>query len=431
MMYKPTCGGVHNLELNNAKGLSISDRLIKAIFDGKHDKGKLDLELYDQTSKILQDGLDDSFGLNFEFDSPSNEMRGYLRNNVFKFAGSKNLTMINDIRAALLDDDGKPKLFNDFKTDVLKINEQYNVNWLRSEYQHAIAQGQHAANWQKFEEDADLYPNLRYQTIEDDRVRPEHDALNGIIRPVNDPFWSSYAPQNGWGCRCSLVPEGEDVETTDKPEAVGRGKAAKVTKAFKNNPGTTGVIYTDNHPYFISNGKTSNMKAANYGLREVDTIYANPNKLAKYKGTIKTVEDYDTWWSDQVKKNGTGSNDEFKLTSAISRISLLFDQELYKKPHTRTRKDQLRHLIADEIPELINNPDEVFSSRANRTRSKDELITTFIRYYNDTAIVLITESLQGANVVRVKSWYKVDDLKGGALDRLRIGILEHKKTSKK
>ncbi len=39
-----------------------------------------------------------------------------------------------------------------------------------------------------------------YDAINDNRVRPSHLAMDGIIRPVDDPFWAKNAPINGYRC---------------------------------------------------------------------------------------------------------------------------------------------------------------------------------------------------------------------------------------
>lgn len=51
-----------------------------------------------------------------------------------------------------------------------------------------------------------------YVTAEDDRVRPEHEAMHGVVRPKNDPIWNKWWPPNGWNCRCVLIPLDEAPE---------------------------------------------------------------------------------------------------------------------------------------------------------------------------------------------------------------------------
>lgn len=35
--------------------------------------------------------------------------------------------------------------------------------------------------------------------------RPQHLAWDGLVLPVDHPFWATHAPPNGWGCSCYLV----------------------------------------------------------------------------------------------------------------------------------------------------------------------------------------------------------------------------------
>ena len=47
-------------------------------------------------------------------------------------------------------------------------------------------------------------PYFYYVAILDDVVRPEHAAMHGIIRKVDDAFWNQYLPLNGHNCRCTV-----------------------------------------------------------------------------------------------------------------------------------------------------------------------------------------------------------------------------------
>lgn len=51
-----------------------------------------------------------------------------------------------------------------------------------------------------------LYPFLAYRTVGDERVRPNHAALAGLVAPTSWPGWREYTPPLGWNCRCRLVP---------------------------------------------------------------------------------------------------------------------------------------------------------------------------------------------------------------------------------
>lgn len=49
-------------------------------------------------------------------------------------------------------------------------------------------------------------PFWRYRTMEDERVRPNHAALDGFVAAADDPVWSYIYPPNGFNCRCSVDP---------------------------------------------------------------------------------------------------------------------------------------------------------------------------------------------------------------------------------
>lgn len=55
------------------------------------------------------------------------------------------------------------------------------------------------------EESADDLPFWEYSAVGDDRTRPTHRALDGIIYPANDPFWDEHFPPWGFNCRCSVI----------------------------------------------------------------------------------------------------------------------------------------------------------------------------------------------------------------------------------
>ncbi len=61
-----------------------------------------------------------------------------------------------------------------------------------------------AGRWQQIESNKDRRPYLEYRAVKDDHTRPEHLAWDGLILHVDDPFWKTHYPPNGWNCRCTV-----------------------------------------------------------------------------------------------------------------------------------------------------------------------------------------------------------------------------------
>jgi SPP1 gp7 family putative phage head morphogenesis protein len=67
-------------------------------------------------------------------------------------------------------------------------------------------QAYQATQWRMIQKQKDIFTHLKYMSMEDERVRPAHAALNGLIIPVDSPFWLTHFPPWDWGCRCQGVP---------------------------------------------------------------------------------------------------------------------------------------------------------------------------------------------------------------------------------
>lgn len=84
-------------------------------------------------------------------------------------------------------------------------------------------------------------PYWRYRTAEDDRVRPNHAALERFTARQSDTIWGLIYPPNGFNCRCLVEPllasEGSaeaDVPGVDRLPAGGRPDPG-----FDSKPGVT------------------------------------------------------------------------------------------------------------------------------------------------------------------------------------------------
>lgn len=194
--------------------------------------------------------------LNSSFNSVkmTDGMRRRLQSSNYIFSGLKAFHEMNEAFPSLIDENGNRKPFEQFYNDVQKINQTYNRNYLRAEYNFVHASAQMAAKWEQYAEDGDRY-YLQYRTAGDDKVRPEHAALNGVTLPQSDPFWETYYPPNGWNCRCTVVQVRKSkYPQTPRDEAMARGQEAlqNDTKGlFRFNSGKQQKAVPDYNPYTI------------------------------------------------------------------------------------------------------------------------------------------------------------------------------------
>lgn len=82
-----------------------------------------------------------------------------------------------------------------------------------------------AGQWDRIERTKRALPYLRYVTKRDDRVRPLHASWDNVTLPVDDPFWQTHYPPNGWRCRCRVVQVSQ--ADYDKGRAPGGGPMVK------------------------------------------------------------------------------------------------------------------------------------------------------------------------------------------------------------
>lgn len=59
--------------------------------------------------------------------------------------------------------------------------------------------------YQSQKANADVFPFLQYNAVNDRRTRPTHKALDGKVFPIDHPFWDTWYPPNGYRCRCSTL----------------------------------------------------------------------------------------------------------------------------------------------------------------------------------------------------------------------------------
>ena len=266
------------------------DKLMKALFrqHGAH----LDINILssNEAMDFIQEHTD-ILDSSFEKVKMTEKMRERLTRSNYIFSGMKTFHELNEAFPSLLDENGDRKPFERFLNDVRKINETYNRNYLRAEYGFVQSSATMAAKWERFAEDGDEY-YLQYRTAHDDKVRPEHAALDRVTLPMSDPFWESYYPPNGWNCRCTVVQVLKwKYDATPHGEAMDRGKEAldgERFNIFRFNSGKQGKAVPDYNPYTIKKCNSCDV-AKGKGIKLSDRV--SNNQLCESCRLLRCMKD--------------------------------------------------------------------------------------------------------------------------------------------
>ncbi len=129
----------------------------------------------------------------------------------FVVAGATKDDLLKDLQAAIqsgIDNGTGLAVFRkQFDQIVAKHGWAYNGdrNW-RSKvmFQTNLTTARAAGRWAQIQDVKKTRPYLRYVAVLDNRTRPDHRRWSGTVLPVDDPWWDTHYPPNGWNCRCTV-----------------------------------------------------------------------------------------------------------------------------------------------------------------------------------------------------------------------------------
>jgi hypothetical protein len=223
---------------------TLIEDIIRKLWARELKPGDVDTDLWKLISDELEAGMLQGFGT-IASGQVDAEMIAALRKNVFQFSGFKTYNFIKEASALLVTENGEVRDFADFRTQILKLNEEYNLNFLRAEYNHAVASARMASKWIDIVKKKDALPLLKYRTVDDNRVRESHRKLEGITLPFDHPFWDEYYPPNDWNDRCYVQQLASGEQTILKPDQL-----PQLKESFKFNPGKSQQVFPKDHPYY-------------------------------------------------------------------------------------------------------------------------------------------------------------------------------------
>ena len=167
------------------------------------------------------------------------QMRAEEHAKAFTVAGATKQDVLGDIYESIERIQREGGTIADFRKDFDKIvaDKGWSYNgkrgWrTRTIFDTNLRTSQAAGRWeqiqrrqralQKRRPNETLY--LIYSTVGDLRVREAHRAWHHTVLPVDDPFWDSHYPPNGWGCRCIVrtaskrTLDREGLKVSERPE---------------------------------------------------------------------------------------------------------------------------------------------------------------------------------------------------------------------
>ncbi|SPE77093.1 Phage Mu protein F like protein [Flavobacterium columnare] len=239
LFYRTNCCTHEVVKLNNTAEDDFLSRLItsyiRQLFDDREVTAEMQKKLFDYYYQELAKAVD--VGYSAKFKMYDEALAVSFKKNIADFSAFKAVSFKNQLETLLIQD-GKITPWSEFKKLADDLHLDYNRRWLQTEYHQTVAVANMAQQWQQFEADADLYPNLKYNAVNDGRTREEHRAWDGLILPLKHPFWEKHLPPNDWGCRCNVTQTDEEV-SKDISKIKSKG-------AFANNPALSGKVFAEN-----------------------------------------------------------------------------------------------------------------------------------------------------------------------------------------
>jgi SPP1 gp7 family putative phage head morphogenesis protein len=296
----------------------------------------------------------------------SEATRRSMETSNFVFSGIKTFHELNEAFPSLFDENGDRKSFERFYKDVRTVDETYNKNYLKAEYNFVTQSGTMAAKWQRFAADGDRYL-LQYRTIGDNRVRESHKKLDRITLPLSSIFWDKYFPPNGWGCRCGVIQvlKGK-YPVSDEQQALQMGDDATDEKGtmFRFNPGKQRSAWADYNPYTIKD-------CVNCKNRSSNLVHIPNNQLCQacaiireMSGTYKAVP---TYYGGVRISSKHGKSEKVTNIRIASYLADKHNQEIDLLPRGRKK-------TADAYNRTLGIEQEYKTNKTNSVNAVDKAI---------------------------------------------------------
>ncbi len=421
--------------IRTSDGDTLDERVVKQVWNGEKDFSP---ELFRYFSEDLLKAVQTGFkgrskgvrnaDVEVTYNAPDDVFQTALELNVFHFSAAKTIAEIRALNQILQES----KTYAEFRDKAAKVTGKFNNVWQRTEYDTAVLTAEAMDNYRRLASHPQLFPFWQYKTVEDDKVRPWHRALDGIILPCDDDLWDEIYPPNGWRCRCrvkglqkSKVPEGSVERSRATVEKYKQSPEWKQIEAqgWDVNRCKLGKIFTENQMYIQrfphqAERELIALTSDKWGLPSVAKLAKEakediPLIEIKRKGCKKRWRhrteaqrenkeiQYEIW--DEYK-GGYEKNDTITLKDYRDRdITLRFEDF---EEHTTAKGGDNRIKYWKAMLQTLKEPDEVWiNNHREGTAGKtgDFNVYCLIRYYHNVALC-VNLQLED-NKIMLATWY--------------------------
>lgn len=130
----------------------------------------------------------------------------------FTVAGATNVDLLADIRSLLDDALANGTTIAEFRKGFDAAVQKHGWSYkgkrgwrTRVIFDTNMRAARMAGRWAQFQRVKERRPFLIYMTVGDSRVRPQHRNWHKLVLHIDDAWWNTHFPPNGWGCRCTVI----------------------------------------------------------------------------------------------------------------------------------------------------------------------------------------------------------------------------------
>ena len=314
--------------------------------------------------------------------------------NLFQFSAAKTLAELQELNRLFRESSN----FADFEREARKICTAFNRDWQRTEYDTALLTAEAASTYRRLMGKTKLFPYWEYRTVGDDRVRPSHRQLEGVVLPYNDARWKKIFPPNDWRCRCRVVPrmahevKKEAVEASQQrvDEFFGTATWKKAAaQGWGVNRALTGEVFTQNQFYI--------RRFQNKASKLLGRLYYNDWGLDSFAKRLAAA-------TEPIPEYSGSAAEWYKAHKTLHDYKgrkVVLDEKVFRT-HTTGSYEKVRVPLLACVEEVLKNPDEVWLNDYHRPFRN----INFIKFYDGKVIDVICEVDENLEY-RITTWFEI------------------------